>query len=163
MEPSSQPTLEYRFRESARYASLEIPAWATRFQRGTFDEIGLILWNHKTKTVTHLSGTYLLGLYEEMKTEDCWRQTGVMVGKPATRLSIDHPDEPPRPSLVDPIQLNPQQAQEIFLLMESKLEVIQQLAAAEEKAMRKVLGEVYRLILSWRDKPSSAEDTENKG
>ena len=71
MEPSSQPTLENRFRESARYTSLEIPAWATRFQRETFEETGLVLWNHETKTVTHLSGTYLLGLYEEMKTEDC--------------------------------------------------------------------------------------------
>ena len=150
MEPSSQPTLEYRFRESARYAPLEIPAWATRVQRETFDETGLVLWNHETKTVTCLSGTYLLELYEEMNAEGTWRQTGVIVGQPVTRISIDHPDEPPRPCLADEIQLNPQQAQEIFALMENKLAVIQQMADEEEKYRRKIMGEVIRLVLSWR-------------
>ena len=58
MEPSTQPALvEYCFRESARYASLDIPAWATRFQRETFNETGLVFRDHKTKTGTRPNGT----------------------------------------------------------------------------------------------------------
>ena len=136
-----------------------VPGWLNPLQKEKSAETGLVIWDHETKTVTCLSGSYLLGLHAEMKSSETWRQTGITVGTPVTRISIDQPDEAPREVLADKIYLDGLQAEEIFQLVENKMETIQEIAAAEDKAIRDVLGRVYRLILSWNNETESETES----
>ena len=162
MESSSQPSWGYLFVANRRCHPSEIPSLASQSQREKFQEAGLVVWDHETQTITHLSGNYLLGLYEEMKGPDDWRHNGIIIGTPVTQIMIDYPDEPPQDVLTDKIHLVGQPAEEICCLLHDKLDIIRRIAAAEQKHINEIKDEVIRLLISWsKETPDSHKPTES--
>jgi hypothetical protein len=123
------------------------PSWANRLQREKWEERGLVLWDHQAQQITQLSATQTLRILEYLRADDGWKQQGIIVGEPVTRLVPNDSEREPENVLVDQISLSPSRAQELFELLEANEADLQEIAEAEEKERGRLLGKVYARII----------------
>jgi hypothetical protein len=123
------------------------PEWANRAQREKWKEKGLILWDDDARQVNRLSGRQALSLLDHLRTASEWKDQGCTVGEPAWRLSLDNPDDKAELVLWDTINLSPQQTQVLFDFLVREEKELQQMKAAEEEETKRILGEVYTILI----------------
>ncbi|HEY5039689.1 MAG TPA: hypothetical protein VIJ93_11505, partial [bacterium] len=143
-------------------SSPSIPEWA-RSHKSDWVDRGLVIWDEATKSVTHLRASYILDLQIQMAENDVWKNDGIIVGDRAyeiiiesnerqkTKKSDDTQENKPngRLALINQIKLSPSQAQELFAFLQSHRNQIQKMADEDDKEIKRILGQVYSLILSW--------------
>jgi hypothetical protein len=123
------------------------PSWANRLQREKWEERGLVLWDHQAQQITQLSATQTLRILEYLRADDGWKQQGIIVGEPATRLVLDDPEREPEDVLIDQIGLRVSRVQELLELLEANEADLREIAEAEEKERGRLLGKVYAHII----------------
>lgn len=123
------------------------PAWASRWQQQTWRSGVLVLWDHDLQCIIGLSAGQALGLLSHFQSSEDWRQDGVVLGRPMTRLVLGQPDRPPEPVLADQIPFSPAETATLLDLLRSREAVLQEMAEAEEVDKRRRLGQVYTLLL----------------
>ena len=124
------------------------PEWANRLQREKFDKTGVIIWNNASKQVARLSALHVLRIYEELLLNNELMRSGIVVGEPAMRISIDDPDHKSERVLTDQIELNDYQTHHLFKLIEQNLQTLKEMAESEKEEERKILARVYEFILN---------------
>jgi hypothetical protein len=127
----------------------DCPAWAHPAQREKWTKSGVIIWDHETQQITKLKATQALWVLDQLRTRTDWKQHGMIVGEPATQISLDNPDEEPKNVLFDQIHLNATQSQELLDILEDNEETLQDMSVAEEKERKKRLAAAYDIILQW--------------
>jgi hypothetical protein len=125
------------------------PTWAHRAQREKWTEPGVIIWDHEAHQITRLKATQALWVLDQLRTRTDWKQHGMIVGEPATQISLDNPEEEPKHVLIDQIRLNATQSQELLDVLEGNEETLQDMSVAEEEERKKRLAAAYDLILQW--------------
>ena len=136
-----------RLNGSSWASAKDWPDWANPHQREKWREKGLIVWDQETQTVARLRGRHALAILAQLRDSDEWEQQGCVVGEPAWRLSLDNPDEKGEPVLADQIVLDPEQATALFDTLVQEEGVLQKMAAEEEAEERRVLAQVYDMLL----------------
>jgi hypothetical protein len=124
----------------------DYPAWATPLQREKWTKRGLILWDSEAHRVTQLSATQAIHVLDYLRTNDDWQTHGITVGEPATRLSLDYPDREPEQVLTNEISLTAAQSQELFALLQSNQEALEELCEREEEEISRALHEAYCIL-----------------
>jgi hypothetical protein len=110
----------------------DCPVWAHPAQREKWTKSGVIIWDHETQQITKLKATQALWVLDQLRTRTDWKQHGMIVGEPATQISLDNPDEEPKSVLFDQIHLNATQSQELLNILEDNEETLQDMSVAEE-------------------------------
>jgi hypothetical protein len=123
------------------------PSWANQAQCEKWGEQGLILWDHRVQQITKLSATQSLQILEYLRADDGWKQQGIIVGEPATRLVLDDPEREPEDVLIDQIGLRVSRVQELLELLEANEADLREIAEAEENERGRLLGKVYAHII----------------
>lgn len=140
-----------RLNVSAWVSAKDWPDWANPHQREKWHkkwrERGLIVWDQETEAVARLRGRHALDILAQLRDSDEWKQQGCVVGEPAWRLSLDNPDDTGEPLLADRIVLDPEQATALFDTLVQEESLLQKMAAEEEAEERRVLAQVYDILL----------------
>jgi hypothetical protein len=146
----TKPPLEpvWGIRLNTRQASYnDYPAWSNRTQREKWNKRGLTLWDEAQQQITYLRGTQALEVLNALHEGDAWRERGITVGEPTTRINLDDPDKPPQVVLTHQISLNAAQTQELLDYLDHHEAELKRLGDQEEKEQRKVLTNVYTILL----------------
>lgn len=136
-----------RLNASAWTSAKDWPDWANPYQREKWCEKGLIVWDQETQTVARLRGQHALAILAQLRDSGEWEQQGCVVGEPAWRLSLDNPDAKGEPVLANQIILDPEQATVLFDTLAQEESLLQKMAAEEEAEERRVLAQVYDILL----------------
>lgn len=142
------------------------PKWANSWEQQNWHKLGIVVWDAQVNRVTHLHGSQAIQILEQSRQSESWKKEGLLVGEiayfitiPSHKKSKSRIADQPEPKtshkdgwcLTNSIQLAPDQAQKFISFLaqhETNLEKVIQAEAAERS---RILGEVYSLILSWRD------------
>ena len=143
------------------------------------------MWDARVIRVTHLHGSQALHILQQSRQSESWKKEGLLVGEVAYRITIpsnkkskdkiaDKPE--PKPSqedgwcLTHTIQLEPDQAQQFVSFLGRHETNLEKVIAAEAAERRRILAQVFSLILSWGDerkkgshsiKTSTAQETKS--
>ena len=96
------------------------PAWANPRQQEKWAEHGLVLWDQQAQQIIRLSAAAALQLLNHLRTTDDWRENGLTIGEPTTKLFPNQPDREPEPSFLNSISLLPDQLEEILVRLERR-------------------------------------------
>lgn len=129
------------------YQFKDYPKWCTRLQRDKWDQSGLILWDERQQQVTKLSGAQAFKLLTFLQDNEIWQEDGITVGEPVTVLTLDDPEQPPRPDLANQISFVPAQCRELLTYLTSYQEQIKALAKREDDERGHILADVYTFLL----------------
>ena len=138
----------FRLNRYEQFRDRSYPAWANPLQRDKWGKAGLILWDSEQQQVTKLSWKQTAELLNHLQTHSEWRDKGLTVGEPVTRLSVSEPERDPEPTLIHKIYLNQAQAAKLFELLESDATQIEELVEMEKQEESRILAEVYRYLIS---------------
>jgi hypothetical protein len=130
-------------------------------QREKWEEQGVVIWDHEAQEITRLTATQALRILDQLRTRTDWKQQGVIVGEPATRISLDNPGEKPQKVLVNQIRLDATQVQGLLDLLQNNEEILQQMSEAEEKESRRRLSAVYDILLKCARRRDEKEQKES--
>lgn len=138
------------------------PDWLPSHQFSTWQEQGLVVWNSIDKKIETLRGVESLKLLEELNSRDDWKSNGVSISRLVHQVDLTSPASKkrkkgePEPETEIPkgedvyqeiIHLPPEAGYELIKLLESKKQVISQMAEQEKKQLRDALRQIYdRLI-----------------
>lgn len=123
------------------------PTWATSRQREKWNKQGLVLWDHRTQQITGLSADDALQLLNHLRMTEDWREQGLTIGEPATKLFPNEPDRQPEPSFLNNMNLSPDQLQEVFARLERRESDLQVLRDDETEDRKRRLSRVYTILL----------------
>ncbi len=140
------------------------PEWLESHQTHKWEEQGLIIWNNIDRKIESLRGTESLGLLSKLKSQDAWKSDGVSVTRLVHRIEINLPSskkrkkgepeldvEKPKSEAVyeEIIHLPSEAGYELIELLESKKQLVFQMAEQEKKqiqeAMRQFWDSVFEL------------------
>lgn len=153
------------------------PKWANSWEQQNWHKLGVVVWDTRIKRVTHLHGNQVVHILEQSRQSKFWKKEGLLVGEVAYRIAIpsnkksksgiaDQLKTMPSPEdgwcLTHTIQLAPDQAQQFVSFLEQQKITLEKVVKTEAAEKRRMLGQVYSLILSWaeeRKKGSVSNDT----
>jgi hypothetical protein len=141
-----QPSWGLLIHRSVWHKTRDCPNWANPSQREKWDKRGLILWDHESKLITRLSGGYALQLLEYLRNTDDWKGSSIVVGEPATEISIDEPEREPKQVLTSQFELNPARTQEVFELLLRNEAALKEISDQEEEERGQALQKCYKII-----------------
>jgi hypothetical protein len=142
------------------------PKWANSWEQQNWHKLGVVVWDARVHRVTHLHGSQATHILEQAQQSEAWKKEGLLVGEVAYHISIPshkksksqiaNQPEPKAPQengwcLTNSIQLAPDQAQQFVAFLERQEANLEKVTQAEAVERKRILGEVYSLILSWRD------------
>jgi len=142
-----EPLWGARVNRSRSHRTQDCPDWANRLQREKWKERSLVLWDHESHQITGLSATQALQVLNHLRTNDDWKQQGIVVGEPATRLSIDDPTREPEEVLINQMNLSPVQVQELFNLLRENETMLKEQSEQEEREQKRALFQAYDFLL----------------
>ena len=144
------------------------PGWLESRQISTWHEQGLVVWNSMDKKIETLRGAESLRLLDELNSRDNWKSDGVSITRLVHRVEMtltDHrkrkkgepelePEKPKGEDVYEEIlHLPPEAGYELIQLLESRKQIISQMAEQEKKQLQEALRQVYdRLIELSREK-----------
>ena len=150
------------------------PKWANSLEQQNWHTLGVVVWDARVNQVTHLHGSQALHILQKSRQSDTWKKQGLLVGEIAYRITIPSnkkskgkiADQPrPKPSqedgwcLTHTIQLASEQAQQFVSFLEQHETSLEKVIPAESAERRRILAQVYSLILSWRDEREKGSDS----
>ena len=139
--------------------------------------MGVVVWDAQISRVTLLHGSQAVHILEHSRQSDTWKKDGLLVGEVAYRMTIPSNKNSKKKSedqteikplqengwcLNNTIQLSPDQAKQFLSFLEKQETSLERVVKAEEAERRKILRQVYSLILSWgveREKSSDSIKT----
>ena len=143
------------------------PKWVKPGEKSEWSERGVVIWDEAAGQVTCLSPHQALDVLDDLRETPSWKSAPFCLSwnsyafpyseedRKAWRSSKNQRNEFCRNELgFGDMRLLPDQTQKLFLFLESREDEIQKLAQEHAMEVRKLLGQVYRLILSWRREPS---------
>lgn len=151
MQPSYRPdegTWGLRLNRGYSTSAHDWPVWANRGHQEKWKRRGLIIWDNVIQEVTRLDGRQAIVLLNYHRHNSEWQENGLVVGEPASRISLDEPERQSELVLTDKITLSPAQAQILFDLLVQEEETLLEMKVAEEKEEIHTLARVYRLLLA---------------
>lgn len=151
MQPSNRPdegTWGLRLNRGNWTSAQDWPMWANRGHQEKWKERGLLIWDNVIQEVTRLDGRQAIALLNYHRHNSEWRESGLVVGEPASRISLDEPERQSELVLTDKITLSPAQAQILFDFLVQEEETLLEMKAAEEDEEIHTLAKVYRLLLA---------------
>jgi hypothetical protein len=141
------------------------PKWATAWESEKWHRLGVVVWDANVHRVAHLRGREALDQLFHLRQSDTWKREGLLVGEFAYSITIPDNTKPKKKKLDQPednlekkdrwrmintIQLSPDQTRRFFLFLEEKETTLHNVVQEEEKEWKRILGQVYSLILGWR-------------
>ena len=167
----SNKNLSWDFHLNATIYSLSCPPcpkWANSWEQQNWHKLGVVVWDARVNRISHLHGSQAVHILEQSRYFEAWRNEGLLVGEVAYFIMIPSHKKSksrtvdqlePKPSqeedgwcLTNTIQLAPSQAQQFVAFLEQYEASLEKVVQAEAAERRRILGQVYSLILSWRDK-----------
>lgn len=127
----------------------DCPSWARPSQRDDWEQHGLLLWDHATRTITRISATYTLSILNQLRTTSEWKERGLIVGQPAMRIWLNHPEREAERVLSNGMELSPARSQVVFELLETHEAELQKLRDSEQEERRRRIARAYDLILNF--------------
>jgi hypothetical protein len=166
--PMTEATWGIRFNEYSNYQRFHksnkpegCPEWFASRHFHNWQEQGLIIWNNIDRKLETLNGTESLKLLSELVSQDVWKSSGVSITRLVHRFEIKLPSRKkrkkgePEPAVEklkgedvyeEIIHLPPEAGYELIELLESKKQIITQMAEHEKKCTRETLGRVYDFL-----------------
>ena len=141
------------------------PKWVTGWNEERWSKLGVVVWDAQLQLVTHLRGSEALDHLSHLRYSDTWKRDGLLVGETVYTITIPNNTRSKKGKqdqeevkseikggwrLTNTIQLSPDQTKQFFLFLEEKEEKLHNIVSEEESERRKILGQVYSLILSRR-------------
>lgn len=169
----SEPTWGYHMNDSIY--TLSCPPylkWAKRFDQQNWNRLGVVVWDAQTQRITHMFGSQTLRILEEAQKSKAWKKKGLVVGTIAYRITMpadkkakgkvtENPTENKMEKddwcLTNAIQLSPSQTKEFLSYLEQNDAKLKEIIAKENEERKRILGQVYSLILSWRRERKAKE------
>jgi len=175
----TEATWGVRFNEYPNYQRIHkgqklegCPEWFESHQINTWQEQGLIIWNNIDRKLESLLGTESLRLLSELNSQDAWKSNGVSVTRLVHRIEINLPSGKnrkkgePVPDAEKPkgedvyeeiIHLPPEAGYELIELLESKKQLISQMAEREQRRFQEALGQFWGSIIEFSHKKEMSE------
>lgn len=137
------------------------PEWLAPHQVPIWQEQGLIIWNNTDKKIENLRGAEAARLLSELTTQDTWKSNGVSVTRFVHRIELNLPSRKkrkkgePEPEVEKPkgedvyeeiVRLPPEAGYELIEVLESKKQLITQMAEQEKKRSQEAFGRVWDLL-----------------
>lgn len=137
------------------------PEWLEERHFRNWQDQGLIIWNKIDRKLETLNGTESLKLLSELVSQDVWKSSGVSITRLFHRFELKLPSRKKRkksePELEvekpkgedvyeEIIHLPPEAGYELIELLESKKQIITQMAEQEKKRAQEALGRVYDFL-----------------
>lgn len=148
------------------------PEWLESNQFQTWQKQGLIIWNNTDRIIETLHGTEALELLNALVSQDAWKSNGVSITRLVHRIEMNLPSRKkrkkgePEPAVEKPkgedvyeeiIHLPPEAGYELIELLESKKQIITQMAEHEKKHAQETLGRVYDFLFELSHKKELKE------
>ena len=148
------------------------PEWLESHRIHIWQEQGLIIWNNIDRKLESLPGTETLRLLHELNSQDTWKSDGVSVTRLVHQIEIDLPPRKkqrkgdPLPAAEKPkgedvyeeiMHLPPEAGYELIELLESKKQLLSQMAEQEKKRIQEALRQVWDLIIESSHKKEMSE------
>ncbi len=167
IDENKDPESGFHFNETIYSLSCPpCPKWANSWEQQNWHKLGIVVWDARVHRVTHLHGSQVVHILEQSQQSEDWKKEGLLVGEVAYHITIpshkkskyqiaDQPE--PKTSqedgwcLTHSIQLAPNQAQQFISFLEQHETNLEKIVQAEAAERRRILGQVYALILSWRN------------
>ena len=166
--PDSNEKLTWGFHLNETIYSLACPPcpkWASFREQQKWSEIGVVVWDALICRVNHLHGSQAVHiLLDHVQQSDTWEKEGLLVGEvaycvtiPSNKKSKKRSEYQPemKPSqedgwcLTNTIPLLPDQTQQFLSFLEQQKTRLEKVIKTEEAERKRVLGQVYSLILGW--------------
>jgi len=138
------------------------PEWLESHRIPIWQEQGLVIWNNIDRKLESLRGTEALRLLDELNSQEAWKSEGVSVTRLVHRFEINLPSGKkrkkgePEPDAEKPkgedvyeeiIHLPPEAGYELIELLETKKQLISQMAEQEKKRFREAMRQVWDIII----------------
>ena len=148
------------------------PEWLESNQFQTWQKQGLIIWNNTDRKIESLHGTDALELLNALVSLDVWKSSGVSITRLVHRIEMNLPSRKkrkkgePEPAVEKPkgedvyeeiIHLPPEAGYELIELLESKKQIITQMAEQEKKRAQEALGRAYDFLFELSHKHEMKE------
>ena len=148
------------------------PEWLESNQFQTWQKQGLIIWNNTDRKIESLLGTEAMELLSALVSQDAWKSSGVSITRLVHRIELNLPPlkkrkkGEPEPVIEKPkgedvyeeiIHLPPEAGYELIELLESKKQIITQMAEQEKKRAQEALGRVYDILFELSHKHEMKE------
>lgn len=148
------------------------PEWFGERHFRNWQDQGLIIWNDIDRKIETLNGTEALKLLRELDSQDAWKSNGVSITRLVHRIELSPPSRKkrkkgePEPSVEKPkgedvyeeiIHLPPEAGYELIELLESKKQIITQMAEQEKKRAQEALGRAYDFLFELSHKHEMKE------
>jgi hypothetical protein len=125
----------------------DFPDWANPYQREKWAKEGPILWESESRVVLRLSATQALQLLDHLHTEDAWKEEGIVLGEPVTRLVVGRPEQEPERVLINQIHLSPSRSGRLLRRLERNKARLEKLREEEKEERKRARARVSRILL----------------
>jgi hypothetical protein len=142
-----------------RYEVKGFPDWANPRQREQWAKKGLILWEYESRVILRLSATQALELLDHLHTEDAWKEDGIVLGEPVTRLVVGKPEQEPEKVLINQMHLPPTRSRRLLGLLERNKARLEKLREEEEEERKRALARVSKILLGLAQRAEEDSDT----
>jgi hypothetical protein len=137
------------------------PEWLESNQFQTWQKQGLIIWNNTGRKIESLHGIEALELLNALVSQDAWKSSGVSITRLVHRIELDLPahkkrkKDEPEPEVKKPkgenvyeeiIHLPPEAGHELIELLESKKQLITQMAEQEKKRAQEARRQAWDIL-----------------
>jgi hypothetical protein len=148
------------------------PEWLEERHFRNWQDQGLIIWNKIDRKLETLNGTESLKLLSELVSQDAWKSSGVSIAQLFHRFELKLPsrkkrktgepelevEKPKGEDVYEEIMHLPSEAgYELIELLESKKQLITQMAEQEKKRAQETLGRVYDFLFEISHKKQMEE------
>lgn len=132
------------------------PGWLKPDQESNWKQMGLIIWDRKTKQVAKIWAKQALEIMDELLNTADWYENGITVGEPAINLEVPHgnskaikhtPEQDVEWVLINQIYLSGDQAKELLSFLVKKKSILTIIAEQDKKESGKLLAKAYRELL----------------
>jgi hypothetical protein len=148
------------------------PEWLESHRFHTWQEQGVIIWNNSERKLEVLNGTESLKLLRELNSQEIWKSNGVSITRLVHRFELKLPPRKkrkksePDPEVEKPkgedvyeeiMHLPPEAGYELIELLESKKQIIIQMAEQEKKRAQEARRQAWDILFELSHKHEMKE------
>lgn len=164
----AETTWGFRFNENPNYQRIGkgqkpegCPEWLESNQFQTWQKQGLIIWNNTDRKIESLYGIEVLELLNALVSQDAWKSSGVSITRLVHRIELRLPSRKkrkkgePEPAVEKPkgedvyeeiMHLPTEAGYELIELLESKKQIITQMAEQEKKRAQEARRQAWDIL-----------------
>ena len=143
---ASQVSWGARINTRERHDAKDCPDWTNPADRKRWAQTGLIIWQNQTQRIIGLSATDAIQILDNLRTDDSWKEQGIIVGQPVLLLPRGKQGHAFEPGLHNPIHLSPRQTKMLARLLERNLGRLEDMREQEEREQDQAREEFVRVL-----------------